>query len=129
MGKLYCPYCAGEAKLVKGDSIYKGIDLDSILAGNSYWHCEGCDAYVGCHDGTDTPLGSLANHELRVMRNDAHRAFDRLWRSGGMTRNRAYKWLAEKLGIPVNECHVAMFGMEMCRKVLIISKREHDRGI
>ncbi|WP_088258626.1 zinc-finger-containing protein [Fimbriiglobus ruber] len=35
----------------------------SVLACERY---PTCDAYVGCHPGTETPLGRLANKELRA---------------------------------------------------------------
>jgi hypothetical protein len=48
----------------------------------------------------------------------AHAAFDPLWQSGRMSRTRAYKGLARRLGIPVQDCHIGRFGEEMCVRVL-----------
>jgi Protein of unknown function (DUF3268). len=111
-----CPYCA--SKVVCKDS--------SIIYGRSYgpvWICSNwpkCDAYVGCHPDTKTPLGRLANRELRAARSKAHAAFDPLWKSRVIRRSEAYRWLAEKLGIPLSECHIGMFDTGMCEKVVVV---------
>jgi hypothetical protein len=44
------------------------------------WACLPCDAWVGCHPGTEKALGGVANAELRVAKQAAHAAFDPLWR-------------------------------------------------
>lgn len=111
---MICPYCGAAA--VWRDS--------SIVYGRSYgpiWICSNypkCDAYVGCHGGTKTPLGRLANAELREKKKQAHAAFDRLWKGGQMPRNDAYAWLANALGISRADCHIGMFDDEMCERVV-----------
>jgi len=57
-----CPYCQQQAELVGGAAIYPHRQ---DLADKRLWNCAPCGAYVGCHDGTETPLGRLANAELR----------------------------------------------------------------
>lgn len=48
-----------------------------------------------------------------------HAAFDVLWKDGYFkSRNRAYKWLAEELGIPQNACHFSLFSKGECEKVI-----------
>lgn len=47
----------------------------------------------------------------------AHTAFDRLWKGGG-DRSAAYAWLAGALGISKNECHIGMFDVDMCKRVV-----------
>lgn len=115
---MTCQYCNGEARLV--DS--------SIVYGKSYgliYFCQPCDAYVGIHKGTTTPLGTLANRETRFWRNRAHAAFDPLWKKDSPARRfekrgHAYQWLAEQLGIPVQQCHIAMFDRDRCAEVVRI---------
>ena len=95
---MRCPYCGGSVKLVSASVVYH-----SNKYGNSkVWVCENypkCDAYVGCHPGTEIPLGRLANAKLRALKVEAHKQFDPIWKSGLMTRREAYKWLADMLHI------------------------------
>lgn len=121
-----CPYCGNKAEYVQGRRIYSGRgDWDSKW----FFACFPCGAWVGCHarnkkhnHNGDEPLGRLANAELRHMKKAAHSAFDKVWkakRKGHMIkRNDAYAWLAEKLEIPVDECHIGMFDVEMCDRVI-----------
>lgn len=90
------------------------------------YYCHPCDAYVGVHNGTDIPLGRLANRELRRWRNRAHAAFDPLWQKGPYRRRRndAYVWLAGKMGLTKEETHIAMFDVEQCKQVIQIMDYE-----
>lgn len=117
--EVYCPYCGRKAEYVDSAEIY----------GKSYgmvYLCRPCDAYVGVHDGTDTPLGRLVNRELRRWRNRAHAAFDPLWQQGPYRRRRndAYAWLAGKMGLTKEETHIAMFDVEQCKQVIQIMDNE-----
>ena len=108
-----CPYC--NRKSVLRDS--------KIVYGRSYgyiWICFPCMAYVGCHKGTRDALGIPANKELREARNRAHKAFDPLWRLGGMGRKEAYKFLADRMGLGKDETHIGMFNLEQCKQVILI---------
>jgi hypothetical protein len=113
-----CPYCNQEAELI--DSIY-------IYRYRSYgkmWICYRCDAHVGCHKGTDKPLGTLANAELKKARQLTHKEFDRLWKKKHFTRTESYKMLADFLGITKDKCHIGMFDIETCREVWLFSKNK-----
>ena len=122
---LKCPYCGNTAKLVTGKSVYPHLPE---LYGKYFYMCEPCEAWVGCHPGTKTPLGRLANMELRRLKSAAHAAFDPLWRAKirrdkctkAHARGAGYAWLADKLGIKVDECHIGMFDESLCRKVSIV---------
>lgn len=124
---LTCTYCNKPARLVTGKEIYpRRPDLFSL----SFWQCKPCDAYVGCHkagngygDGT-RPLGILANKELRALKLLVHRNFDMLWQGGAMKRNEAYAWLAGQLNIPVNQCHVGMFTVDLCKKAAEVANKK-----
>lgn len=61
------------------------------------------------------------------FRSRAHDAFDPLWQSGEMSRNAAYRWLAQELGIERDDCHMSLFNKTMCEKVIDIC--EQKRGI
>jgi len=89
------------------------------------WICANypeCDSYVGCHRNSRRPLGRLANKELRKWKLSAHAAFDPLWKRGLMGRNEAYRWLAAQLKIKVHKCHVGMFDVETCKRVVELSR-------
>ena len=107
-----CPYCGGWAELVDSAEVYGGRSYGNV------WLCRRCDAYVGCHAGTDEPLGTLADAETRHWRKRAHASFDPLWRGDGMTRAEAYRWLAGRLGVHPNDCHVGLFDVETCKRVV-----------
>jgi zinc-finger-containing domain len=114
-----CQYCGEAAKLVTGKEIYPKY---ANLHDKKFWSCTKCKAYVGCHeagkgygDGT-RPLGILANAELRAAKQAVHSSFDMLWQDGEMTRRQAYSWLAGKLQIPVENCHIGMFTVEQCER-------------
>lgn len=130
---VMCDYCNRPARLVTGAAIYPGRD---DLAALKLWRCAPCDAHVGCHaagawvwiagrkivsDGT-LPLGRLANAELRRAKSRAHAAFDPLWKSKRMARRSAYSWLARRLGIPVDDCHIGMMDAAGCNAVVEAAK-------
>lgn len=117
---MKCPYCVKPAELVTGMEVY-GKWQEKF-----FWRCQGCDAYVGCHPGTKTPLGSLANANLRDARSHAHAMFDPLWQSGKMTRSEAYAKLAEFLNIPVEACHIGYFDEYLCYRTIDFGVRECD---
>lgn len=115
-----CPYCEGKTE----------YEDSSIIYGRSYgmvYICKPCDAYVGVHKGTDKALGRLANKELREAKKKAHAYFDPLWkravakgRKKHEARNSAYKWLAKEMGIERDDCHIGMFDVASCEKVVQI---------
>lgn len=123
-----CPYCEHIAELVTGFDIYGKSRPD--LHGKKFWLCRGCNAYVGCHDGTTTPFGTLANAELRTARMRAHAVFDALWvneRFRGTMRTKAYAWLAVKMGIKFEDCHIGLFSVTQCKLVCDLCAKGMDK--
>ncbi|MBS9810628.1 hypothetical protein J4H70_17795 [Vibrio alginolyticus] len=120
-----CPYCGSEARLVKGDVIYPHR---KDLAKKNFYLCENGHerAYVGCHGYSIVPLGRLADSKLRADKSAAHAAFDPIWKNGSMKRGEAYKWLADKLGIDKESCHIGLFDRVTCRKVIRIMGEHYD---
>ncbi len=112
---VICPYCNTPAALRDGMAVYPHRP---DLKHKHFWVCNDCDAWVGCHPGTNRPLGRLANGALRRAKMAAHAAFDPLWKSGAMRRKQAYTWLAGKLGIAVENCHIGMFDEADCQRVI-----------
>jgi hypothetical protein len=88
------------------------------LVNKHFYVCTPCDARVGCHPGTTTPLGDLANGPLRDARMAAHAAFDPLWQSGQLRRSAAYGWLSDTLGVDPKKTHIGMFDAETCARVV-----------
>lgn len=102
-----CVECGQEPREVLGEVIYPRRD---DLAAQTYWLCS-CGAYVGSHKGGNKPgwpLGSPCGPRTRAARSLAHKWFDPIWRDRWMDRHEAYAWLAGKLGIVVELCHVAL---------------------
>ena len=120
-----CQHCNKSTSLVTGDFIYNHRpDLHTL----NFWYCANCRAYVGCHkkgartqfgisDGT-LPLGTAANARLRELRKDAHNVFDNLWKNQEFSRDGAYLQLAYYLRIKKDDCHMALFDDEQCKKVI-----------
>jgi len=120
-----CPRCREGSRLVDAAEVY-GYR-------NSYppvYVCTNfpeCDFRVGCHPGTIKPLGNMADSATRSARNLAHAAFDPIWKTRRKTRHGAYRWLADKLGMNVNDVHIANFDERTCRRVVKICESWHER--
>lgn len=104
MKPVLCSYCKQPAELIEYPYGLK-------------WSCEPCEAYVGCHEGTSKPLGTLADKELRKWRIKAHKALDKKWRNRRQ-RKRIYKKLAKHLELSKRDCHIGLFDVETCKKVI-----------
>lgn len=128
MTQVICQYCKQPAKRVTGEKIYPHR---KDLRNKIFYLCSPCGAYVGCHLGTDNPLGILANAELRDLKKRAHAVFDPIWKkrlaekqvadpkyNKGMARGGRYKKLAEVLGIEKRDCHIGMFSPELCKRTI-----------
>jgi hypothetical protein len=112
---VICTYCGKRAKLVTGKEIYPHRP---DLFDKKMWLCKPCGAWVGVHQGTDKPLGILANGEIRAAKIQAHKAFDAIWKSGELKRQDAYKWLQGAMGLRAEDCHIGMFGIDLCKLVV-----------
>lgn len=116
-----CDYCGGKVIFTDSAIVYGGRSYGNI------YYCTNCGAYVGVHDGTRKPLGTLANAALRAKRREAHAAFDPLWKKRGMKRAQAYGWLAKKMHLPVYRTHIAQFNMAQCQDVIDICEKEFNK--
>lgn len=123
-----CPYCNEQSQLVKGKQIYPHRrDLWDL----NFYHCANnhAAAYVGCHKTGDgkKPLGRLADDKLRAAKSAAHAAFDPLWKKDQIAhfphRAKAYKWLAEMLGVDGKDCHIGMFDVAQCERVVSVCEQ------
>lgn len=120
---VICPYCGAKARFADSAEVYGGRSYGMAYICSNY---PSCDAYVGVHKGTVTPLGRMANAELREAKKQAHAAFDPLWKNGRFPRKLAYLWLSEQLGMAREDCHIGMFDVATCRRVVDICKRKAD---
>ena len=115
---LVCAYCKQPTDFIDSAVIYNGRSFGMVYA------CLPCRAWVGVHHGnTRDAYGRVANKELRLAKNDAHRAFDRIWREKHMGRGKAYKWLGKQLGIPKDYCHIGYFGVDTCKRVVEVCNK------
>lgn len=125
-----CPYC-GRVSVFRETSfhLYANRDFGPV------WECSPCRAWVGCHKGTKVPLGRLADAKLREAKRRAHAAFDPLWIKKmqlegckkGRARGKGYVWLAHQLGINVKDCHIGMFDVAQCERVVEVCTNPEAR--
>lgn len=112
-----CPYCQSAVKYTSHAEIYGGKTFSNwpfiYLCTN-----KPCSASVGVHEGTNHPLGTLADQRTKTARSAAHAAFDPLWKKGKMKRSEAYQWLAEQLDIEKWRCHISWFDVSYCNAVI-----------
>jgi hypothetical protein len=109
--------CSVNIELTMNDKIYGRIygDWPKI------YYCNDCRAAVGCHPGTVIPLGRMADRATRQLRTKAHDEFDKLWRSGLMSRAKAYNWLAASLEIDPSQCHISWLSKDQLKDVATLS--------
>lgn len=123
--RMRCPYCGSNVIYRSADGIYKENSKGVMLYVCS--HYPECDAYVRVHAGTRIPVGNLANHELRTLRRTAHQYFDRLHLTGLMSKQDAYRWLADLIGAPLSEAHIGHLGEYYCKLVIEESRALLER--
>lgn len=119
-----CCYC--------GSKIEVRHHLDhygKIYSSNWPWLycCTQCGASTGMHPRTAIPVGILADSQTRAARSSCKGPFTRLYESGRISRRRAYRLLAAKLGVEVDKCHFGWFDAETCyRAVAACAEIERD---
>lgn len=123
--RMRCPYCGSPVIYRSADGIYRENSKDVMLYVCS--HYPECDAYVRVHAGTRKPVGELANHELRTLRRIAHQYFDQLHSTGVMSKQDAYRWLADLIGAPLSEAHIGLLGEYYCNLVIKESRAMLER--
>ena len=131
MSSPLCPHCGNAAERVPGAVIYRNRpDLADIWI----WSCKPCNSYVGCHPGTDKPLGPLAKSSTRRARVKAHAAFDPIWKrqvaeqglSKRKARGGAYAWLSAQLGGV--QSNIGEMDEDMCGRVIAICHAHTNQG-
>lgn len=118
---MICLYCQKPAEFISSADFY-GKDY-----GTNLYICRQCDARVGTHGKGKTPLGTMANTELRELRKLCHERFDVRWKTKKISRSKSYQQLAEMMNLPSKEAHIGMFNKEQCIKLLsLLPKKEND---
>lgn len=108
---LTCPDCGAPMVL-------KQVDAVGPLPFYACVMYPKCRATHGAFDN-GAPMGVPGDKRTRVARGQAHEAFDRLWKPGGlMTRAQAYQWLRHRLNMTTEECHIGKFDYEQCQQVV-----------
>ena len=113
-----CPYCGRVSVLRPAEYVY---GENTIVVGSLLYVCSGypaCGAYVGVHEGTKKPKGTLADSELRNKRIRAHRVIDRIVTAGCMSRDGVYVWLSGRLNLPYEETHIGYFSDYLCEETI-----------
>lgn len=107
---MICPYCNKEAKWCENKEIYGKNYGKSFMC----YYCKDCNAYVGCHQNTKTPLGTMANAGLREWRKKAHNVIDPLWKNGDWKRKVVYSKLKAMYG---RQIHIGESDIKLCRDI------------
>ena len=119
---IKCNSCGGTVIFTSNSRLY-GREYGS----GKMYYCTQCGAYVGTHKPRpEEALGILGNKEMRDMKMRCHALFDTKWKNEPTSRKRhiakknAYRWLADKLEIPVDDCHFGYFNMDTLNKAFKI---------
>lgn len=115
-----CDYCGGKVIRCPSQVLYGKRGVGEIYL------CTNCNAAVGV-DKDGRPKGRLANATLRTTRIAAHAEFDRLWKSGEMTRSEAYAWMAQQMHLPLHAAHIGNFNMEQCATLMELCQNKQTR--
>lgn len=109
---LTCPECGGRLRLKP--SRY-----------GPFWGCEnwaqtGCKGSVSAHKADGRPMGTPVPVRVKGVRHQAHLLFDQLWQGPQplMSRDAAYRWLAETMGMTAEQAHIGEFGEEECLRLI-----------
>jgi len=113
---IRCPYCGSVATLRPAAEIYHDASREGLLYVCSHYPV--CKSYVSVYPGTKMPMGPLANGDLRNLRIRAHRKFDRIWQTGIMSRQDAYRWMADFFCLPLREAHIGKFSEYRCEELI-----------
>lgn len=118
--KVYCCGCKAvvNARLTSGGEIYPHrYDLAKL----PFWRCDRCMNYVGCHKGTQQPLGVIATPELMGARRRIHQLLDPIWQSGKISRRKLYQKISDELGYSYHTAEIR--SLEEARRVWAVIKR------
>jgi len=122
-----CPYCGAEEIMLTTNDYLYGRKFPGYNGNCNIYVCIICNASVGTHYDGITPLGRLADKELKELKKQAHALFDPHWKPDKKKRDRAYKTLAKKLSIRAEECHFGWFDKVMLLKAIEVLEKWRPR--
>lgn len=115
-----CNICGGKVVFVN----FKAHTSKAKRGSRPKYLCTKCGAYVFTHkNNPHLALGLLANFSMRQLRAECHKYFDRKWEDHD-DRIIAYALLAEKMNIPLEECHFGYMTHEQLVQALEILRNE-----
>lgn len=121
-----CNICGGHVVFTSNAIIY-GKEYGS---GKCYL-CQSCGAYTGTHrPRPKEALGLLADKSMRKGKVLCHDLFDAMWKGKPKARKKRkdlYAWLADRMGIPVEECHFGYFDIHQLRRAYLILKTVREQ--
>ena len=95
------------------------------------WWCKPCDAYVGCHNNSQRPLGTMADYKTRQFRKLAHAEFDPLWQkvfkkksNRRLNRDHFYNLISNKFGYRV---HIGESDVDQCKAIIEWCKKRKEK--
>ena len=110
-----CNLCGGKVIYTSNAQIY-GKEYGS---GKCYL-CTSCGAYVGTHKPRPREaLGLLADARMRAGKQMCHAVFDSKWKGKPKAHKKMqdlYRWLAQRMDIPIDDCHFGYFDLTQLRK-------------
>ena len=124
--QINCPYCGSPALCRPAGMVYGSSTLEK---GRYLYVCSRwpeCDAYVAAHKKDKSPMGTLANGNLRHKRILAHHALKELQASRHMEKWAAYLWLQGKLGLNEEQAHIGLFSEQMCDRMVSLCRQAKE---
>lgn len=123
-----CNLCGGKVIYTSNAQIY-GKEYGS---GKCYL-CTSCGAYVGTHKPRPKEaLGLLADARMRAGKQMCHAVFDSKWKGkpkAHKKRQDLYRWLAQRMDIPIDDCHFGYFDLTQLRKAYKILMEIKDQEL
>jgi ssDNA-binding Zn-finger/Zn-ribbon topoisomerase 1 len=120
MADLICPECGAMMILRETRKFTHKDGSPRKFYGCSRW--PNCKGIHGAHPNGE-PLGIPADKETKQWRMKAHDAFDGLWKKGNMTRNEAYDYLAGRMALSADDCHIGRFDKNQCMEAIKICEK------
>lgn len=116
---LKCPECGA-------DLILQEKGKYGPFYGCANWpKCNG--AHSAHKDGT--PLGIPANQATRTKRREAHNSFDSLRIELVWSRRYSYAWLAKRMNMAKEICHIGRFNIAQCGQVIAICEKARPPSV
>lgn len=123
---IYCCTCkkAVQARLTGGFEIFP---LHEQVSNDPFWVCDSCKNYVACHHKTPnvtTPIGCIANKEIRDYRKKIHLILDPLFKKSKRSRKNIYSFLSKTLNYNYHTANIK--SIEEAKSVLYLVTHNLD---